>query len=43
MHTGFWCGELGEKDHLEELSIDGKIILKCIFMKWDKGTWTGLI
>jgi hypothetical protein len=24
-----------EGDHLEELGIDGKIILKCIFTKWD--------
>jgi hypothetical protein len=29
-------------DHLKELGIDGKVILKWIFMKWDEEAWTGL-
>jgi len=24
MHTGFWCGNLKEKDHLKEISVDSK-------------------
>jgi hypothetical protein len=28
MHTGFWWGNLRERDNLEELGIDGRIILK---------------
>jgi len=29
--TGFWWGDPG---------IDGRIILRCIFRKWDMGEWT---
>jgi len=32
-----------ERHHLEDLGKDGKIILKCIFKKWDGEAWTGLI
>jgi hypothetical protein len=28
---------VGERDHLEELGVDGKIILRWIFKKWDVG------
>ena len=30
-------GELRERDHLEGLGSDGRIILKWIFKKWDGG------
>jgi hypothetical protein len=32
-----------EKDHLDNLGVDGRIILKRIFKKWDGVAWTGLI
>ena len=32
-----------EKDHLENSNIDGRIILRWIFRKWDGEAWTGLI
>jgi len=28
--------------HLEDPGVDGRIILRWIFMKWDVGVWTGL-
>ena len=27
MHTGFWWGNLRDRDHLEDLGVDGRIIL----------------
>ena len=43
MHTGFWCGDLRKRDHFEDPGIDGRIIFRWIFRKWDVGAWTGLI
>jgi len=34
VHTGFWWGDLKERDDLEGLSVDGRMILKSIF-KWN--------
>jgi len=39
--TGFWCGNLRERAHLEDPGVGGKIILRLIFRKWDVGAWTG--
>ena len=30
------------KSYLEELDVDGRIIVKWIFKKWDGEAWTGL-
>jgi hypothetical protein len=37
VHTGFWCGDLWEKEILEDPRVDGKIILRWIQRKWDGG------
>jgi len=38
-----WWGNLRERNHLEDLVIDGRIIIKWVFGKWDVGASTGLI
>jgi len=42
-YTGFRWGNLRVKDHLEDPGLDGRIILRWIFRKWDVGVWTGSI
>ena len=37
MHTGFWGGNLRERENLEDLSVWWRIILKYIFKKCDGG------
>jgi len=39
-YTGFWWGNLRERDHLEEKGVGRSIILRWIFRKWDVGAWT---
>jgi hypothetical protein len=41
--TGFWWGNFRERDDLEDLGVDGRIILRWIFRKWDVKVWTGSI
>jgi hypothetical protein len=43
VHAGFLWENTRKGDHLEESGIDGTIILKWIFKKWNGEAWTGLI
>ena len=44
MYTGFWWGNLRERDHLDDPGIGGTVILRRIFRKWDGGSmdWINL-
>jgi len=39
--TGFWWGNLMERDQRGDPGSDGRIILRWEFGKWDVGVWTG--
>jgi len=41
VYTGFWWGNLRERYNLGEPGVDGRIILRWIFRKYDVGVWTG--
>jgi len=42
VYTEFWWEILRERDHLGEPGVDGRIILRWIFRKWDVRAVTGL-
>jgi hypothetical protein len=44
MQTKFWFENLKGRDHLEDLSIDGKLILEWILGKqWEGVDWMHLV
>ena len=41
IRTGFWWGNLRERDHWVDPDADGRIILRWIFRKWEEVVGTG--
>ena len=39
--SGFWWGNLRERDNLADPDVDGRTILRWIFRKQNEGVWTG--
>ena len=39
--TGFWLGNLKERDHWGAPNVDGRIIVRWIFRKWEGVVGTG--
>jgi len=39
--TGFWSGNLRERDHWGDPDVDGRIILRWIFREWEGVVGTG--
>jgi len=37
VYTGFWWGNLRERDHFGDPAVDGRVILRWIFGKWGHG------
>jgi len=40
-YTEFWWGDQRERDHWGDPRVDGRIILRWTFRKWDVAVWTG--
>jgi hypothetical protein len=40
-YTGFWWGNMKERDNLGNPGVDGRIILRWIFRKCDVRVWIG--
>ena len=36
-YTGYWWGNLRDRDHLGDPGVDGRVTLRWIFRKWDGG------
>jgi hypothetical protein len=43
VHTGFWWRNMKERGQLEDLGMEGRIIIKCLLGRWDEKAWTGFI
>jgi hypothetical protein len=37
VYTEFWWGNMRKRNHLENPGVNERIILRWIFIKWDRG------
>ena len=42
-YTWLCCGNLKERNHLQDPGLDGKVIFRWRPRKWDVGLWTRLV
>ena len=35
VYTGFWWGNMRARDHIKDPGVEGRILLKWVFRKWD--------
>jgi hypothetical protein len=40
-YRGFWWENQREREHLGAPDVDGRIISRWVFRKWDVTVWTG--
>jgi hypothetical protein len=43
VYNGYCRRDLRKRKHLENLDVDGRIILNWILKKWIREAWTGLL
>jgi hypothetical protein len=43
MYTELWSERLKGRCHLEDVDVDGRIILKWVFEEYDEKVWKGCI
>jgi hypothetical protein len=43
VQAGLRCGDLMGIVHLENVSVDGRVMLKLIFKEWHGDVWTRLL
>jgi hypothetical protein len=36
VYKGFWRGSMRERSQLQDIGVNGRIILKWVFKKWDR-------
>jgi hypothetical protein len=43
VHIGYWWVHLRERNHLKDMKVDGRIIIKWFFKRWNGEAWTGIM